>query len=161
MLDLPGIIEGAKDGKGRGRQVSPSTRIGALAGAACKNREGFPGARPMHGWCCDFPVMGAALLASPCVEDSAAAVAFAQHAVAFRGQPRHASSASQHPPLCLSDDLPSLMRLTLPGHQHCAHLQPDPHCAGLPQAPHAQEGGWWEKGEGRSAIRGVRSARVE
>lgn len=27
LLDLPGIIEGAKDGKGRGRQVSTLTKL--------------------------------------------------------------------------------------------------------------------------------------
>lgn len=27
LLDLPGIIEGAKDGKGRGRQVNPPSLL--------------------------------------------------------------------------------------------------------------------------------------
>ncbi len=38
LLDLPGIIEGAKDGKGRGRQVSEAACTLHDAGTSCVSR---------------------------------------------------------------------------------------------------------------------------
>ena len=56
LLDLPGIIEGAKDGKGRGRQVSIpcTTATAALLKSAC-TRHRHPAPFAEERMSCDVP----------------------------------------------------------------------------------------------------------